>query len=90
MQDTDKLANDFRSWVLDKKSNPRFMYHKGYLAQDRWVNWQMEMSPVNVPIDNLAKAAWDAYEAGLVHLTQSRLAEGVYLYWATKTWEARE
>jgi hypothetical protein len=87
MPNTDNLTKAFSKWLWDINGGRRFMYYKGFLAKDRWNNWQLETPTVNRPVDDLAKAAWGAYEAGLVHLTQSRVGDDEYAYWATKTKE---
>lgn len=85
MYSATELLKNFNLWLWDQNDAPRVAYYKGFLARDRWINWQMETSLPNVPVDNLAKAAWAAYENGQVHLVQSRMEEGVYVYWAVKT-----
>lgn len=90
MYSASKLLRDFNSWLYDLNDAPRIAYYRGFLARDRWINWQMETSLPDVPVDNLAKAAWAAYEKGQVHLVQFRVDEGVYIYWAIKTREQLE
>ncbi len=70
----------------------RFVYHFGYLPQDRG-QWLVNPDPVAlggliwvpcVEVDALAKLAWKAYEQGTVTLVQYRYALFQYEYIAVR------
>lgn len=79
----DKL-NAFRKWLWSYSDQRRFKYYEGNLAHDRWLNWQLEAPEVNETVDTLANEAWQAHISGLVALTQQRLPDGTFAYWAEK------
>ena len=72
----------FAAWLPVAPAGEPFCYHYGHLAEDRVY---YDDTPVE-PIDALARAAWDASEAGLVVLVQERWY-GHYRYIALRTEE---
>ncbi len=77
----------FINWLWAYHDERRFKYYEGHLCQDRYTVWAIEDPEVNEPIDTLATEVFNAYLAGQVLLTQKRLGDGTYAYWATKTKE---
>lgn len=72
---------DLFAWWLDRaEPGARLAYYHGHLAMDR------EGDDVR---GALADAAMQASEAGWVTLTQRRLGEHSYTYYATRTSELR-
>jgi hypothetical protein len=67
------------AWAKAAKPGEWMIYHRGFLMADR-ADW---------PVDQIAKAAWRNYEAGLVLLVQQRVCEMVYDYIAVKQRLAR-
>lgn len=86
-----ELAN----WIAKSHKGDRFTYHTGHLVHDRAFRANLAHSggflKVRViPLDNIAKAAVEAYEAGYVVLAQKRLGEDVFEYLAIRTKKYRE
>lgn len=71
-------ADLFGRWLGRAEPGDRLTYYHGHLAIDR------EGSPEH---GALADAAMQASEAGWVTLTQRRLGEHSYVYYATRTSE---
>lgn len=72
------MTADLFGWWLDRaKPGARLAYYRGHLAMDR-------EDPAHAA---LADAAMQASEAGWVTLTQRRLGEDLYIYYATRTSE---
>jgi len=80
-------VKDFDRWLYGVGNKRRFCYHKGFLGRDRFDRFIVGTEVVyrvNKPMEALANEVWDAYMAGLVHLTQERLGPDLFGYWATK------
>lgn len=75
-------APAFRQWLRTSRPGGYFIYHLGHLAEDRV---HVDGAPVE-RVESVAAAAWEAQEAGLVELTQVRVAAG-FAYLATRTSE---
>ena len=82
-----RVAERFLRWLTNAPAGSRYTYHIGHLARDR-VGADGAMP---VPgIDDVARAAWEAAEAGFCHLLQTRSTLGYYVYQAERTEELSE
>jgi hypothetical protein len=71
----DNLENLFQKWLWTSEISDTLVYFQGNLAASR------ERHP---QIDEGAKAVWQAYMDGLIHLTQRRLGDTGCDYIATR------
>ena len=86
------MEEDFKRWLKRAKPRERYVYHTGYLPQDRTkmvevpvVRGEFHRMAVNSgPVHHLAKLVMDAAEAGYVHLLQERIGDGKYKYIAER------
>ncbi len=79
----------FNQWLYREPESRRFKYYEGNLCKDRFIVFSFDDPIVNEPIDTLATEVWSTYLAGQTHLTQQKLGDGRYAYWATRTKEMR-
>jgi hypothetical protein len=68
----------FEARVASAKAGELIIYHTGALMADRMYGIDF------MATDNTAHAAFAAFEAGKVHLTQHRIAPHVFAYLAVK------
>lgn len=78
----------FEEWLRGAKPGQRLEYHRGHLAFDREEVHLIYNKPHTViiePANSVGRAAYRAYESGLVELTQERFAPMQCRYWARRT-----
>lgn len=80
----------FQYWLDNPEDVKQCKYYVGNLGNDRYLKWALIHPEINIPVNALAEAAWDAHIAGKVHLTQRKLGDGRYAYYATKAKGARQ
>lgn len=81
------MVDSFGQWLKKAKPGDRVVYYEGFLLQDRTSWIVFADSSVAIPqaaVRAAANEAWAAYEMGSVILTQKRLGDGDYIYYATK------
>ena len=69
-------ADTVRTWVAHAVPGAREPYYEGFLWVDR---------KENAEADETAKALWRCAERGQVMLTQQRVGDGHYIYFATRS-----
>lgn len=72
-------SNGFVDWLTAAKAGGRCIYHRGFLARDRDKSFDG-----NHELNLLADMAGDKAKAQKVALTQKRLGDGDYLYFASR------
>jgi hypothetical protein len=78
-------SQQFRTWLQTAKRGDQTIYHTGYLSHDRGDTEHPDRrTSAQVLIDNLGAAVKEAERLGLVLLTQKRLGENHYAYYARK------
>lgn len=83
------LDHKFQQWLNAAAPGQRYTYHEGFLLQDRWHrHWAPGVGYIQgvatEPLSSIANAAWKAHDEGKVALTQTRIADGKYLYQAVR------
>lgn len=78
---------NFAFWLSRAQPGQKLIYHIGNLAADRAkiavyaVQGRMTMTTKLIePLNSVALEVWQAYEHGLVTLTQKRLGENLFQY----------
>ncbi len=74
----------FRAWLLKARRNDRFVYYLGSLMVDRGPESKDMRSYEQHAVTLLAISVFAAQTRGVVALTQKRLADDLYVYYATK------
>lgn len=78
----------FAEWLSEARRGDSFVYHQGFIANDREVALSEGNSKLSRDerkrVWREARDAWMAYEGRQVCLTQRRLGEGRYDYIATR------
>lgn len=70
---------EFDAAVEAAKPGAAIVYHTGHMfGGDRRNGLHF------LAVDNVARAAWNAMEAGKIHLVQKRIRDGAYAYMAIK------
>lgn len=87
--DADVIMGAFAHWLSDQNVREPFCYWRGLLMAN---SIRMErigegrggckLIPTRAGI--LRKIVWDTYERGKITLTQKKLGENIYDYWAVK------
>ena len=68
------LRHEFETALFTLRPGQHIIYHTGDLAMDR------KIGPNFMAVDNTAHSAWEAMEAGKVHLGQTFIRAGIYEY----------
>lgn len=78
------MAFRFREWLETARRGQAIEYHEGYLWVDRFPGGLL-MDEEARRIDQVARAAWAAQEAGAVLLFSRRIGEARFSYIAVRT-----
>jgi hypothetical protein len=70
----------FCAWIGQAKPGERLEYHRGFLAHDTFSCATALSDKDRAELKKLASRAFWAFEAGLVHLVQERLATDRFAY----------
>lgn len=70
----------FCAWVAQAVPGDRLEYYRGFLAHDTFSCATALTDKDRAELKNLASRAFRAFEAGLVHLVQERLATDRFAY----------
>lgn len=101
---TTATPDQFAAWLKTAVPGSRFLYYVGHLFWDRTKfeyttrkTGQRDVREIKQACDGVATAAWQAHEAGKVHLVQSRVlptvvdpetnqvrSRGAFAYFAVK------
>jgi len=71
---------EFCAWIGQADAGARLEYHRGFLAQDTIAIASSLPEKELAELRKLANRAFWAFEAGLVHLVQERLATDRFAY----------
>lgn len=79
---------NLKQWAKSAAPGDMYPYYAGFLLLDRdkqtyvpGVGYLL----VNVPeVQDIANCAWALYEQGCVYLSQAKLGDGRYIYYATR------
>lgn len=82
----------FERWFRDAKAGSTFMYHEGFLLQDKAHDFFLSGKVFRTPrgeTDVVATHAWLGYLNGLLELVQRKCADGHYQYFAVRRAQQR-
>lgn len=75
----------FTDWVISAHYRSVLPYYRGHVAKDRLETFSPLRESMRQRLNQVARAAFGAWEQGLVDLVQRRMAPGEAIYFAVRS-----